>query len=163
MTAQSVANPSQSASSAVSTQVSTKATAAQPADSFVNSVGLNVHFSYYGSIYTAQTPQMISYIGQLNIRHLRDQMAWQGTSSSSAFYAVHDQLGNMGVKIDYILTALNYPMSQVAAYPGLVNDMEAVEAMNEYDASGDPSWVAEITAQQTALYGQIHGPRRRRT
>ena len=48
-------------------------------------------------------------------------------------------------------------MSQVAAYPGLVNDMEAAEVTNEYDGSGDPAWAAKITAQQTALYNQIHG------
>jgi hypothetical protein len=35
--------------------------------------------------------------------------------------------------------------------------MEAVEATNEYDASGDTSWVANIKAQQTTLYNQIHG------
>jgi hypothetical protein len=46
-------------------------------------------------------------------------------------------------------------MSQVASYPTLVNDMEAVEASNEYDTSGDPDWVQNITRQQDALYAEI--------
>ncbi len=125
----------------VSAPMSAMPVTAQWADSFVDSVGLNVHFSYTGSIYTSQTNQMVSAIQRLGVRHLRDQMTWSGTNPSSAFYAVHDQLGTLGVKTDYILTSINYPMSQVAAYPGLVNDMESVEAANEYDTSGDLNWV----------------------
>jgi hypothetical protein len=39
----------------------------------------------------------------------------------------------------------------------LVNDMEAVEATNEYDTSGDSQWVANIKSQQATLYNQIKG------
>ncbi len=146
-----------SAAFSISAPAATAAVPAQAADAFVDSVGLNVHFSYYGSVYTSQTPQMLSYLGQLGVRHLRDQMAWQGTSPSSAFYAIHDQLGTMGIKTDFIATSIDYPISQVAAYPGLVNDMEAAEAANEYDATGDPEWATKIEAQQSAIYSTIHG------
>lgn len=129
---------------------------AKPADGFVNSVGLNVHFSYYGSVYTTQSSQLIQRIAQLGVRHLRDQMAWEGTSvSDSPFYTIHNTLGSNGVKTDYILTSINYPMGQVGIYPTLVNDMEAAEATNEYDGSGDPNWVENITSQQRALYAEI--------
>lgn len=130
--------------------------AAQMADSFVDSVGVNVHFSYYGTVYTTQLQQMLTNISTLGVRHLRDQMAWQGASPGAPFYSVHNSLGAMGVKTDYILTSIDYPMSQVQAYPTLVDDMEAVEASNEYDASGDSNWVQNILAQQSALYSQIH-------
>jgi len=135
---------------------STNLVQSKSADSFVDSVGLNVHFSYYGSVYTNLSAQMIQNIQQLGVRHLRDQMAWQGTIvSSSPFYAIHNKLGTSGVKTDYILTSINYPMSQVRAYPTLVNDMEAVEASNEFDASGDSNWVKEITSQQDALCAEM--------
>ena len=34
--------------------------------------------------------------------------------------------------------------------------MEAIEAANEYDISGDRQWVAHITAQQSEIYSIIH-------
>lgn len=142
---------------AVGSTLNARPTQAQAADAFVNSVGVNVHFGYYGTSYSSQTPQLISYLGQLNVRHVRDSMVWQGTAPSSPFYQVHDQLGTMGIKTDYILLSPSYPMSQVAAYPSLVNDLEAVEPTNEYDASGDPNWAQTITHQQIDLYNQIHG------
>ena len=40
----------------ISAPVSATAVPAQAADAFVGSVGMNVHFSYNGSIYTSQTP-----------------------------------------------------------------------------------------------------------
>jgi hypothetical protein len=131
------------------------------ADKFVDSVGLNVHFSYYGSIYTNLSSQLIQDIGQLGVRHLRDQMAWEGTvESASPFYTIHNQLALKGVKTDYILTSITYPMSQVAAYPTLVNDMEAAEPANEFDASGDPNWIEKITGQETSLYQQMNSSSR---
>jgi hypothetical protein len=160
VTATSVANPAIFANAVISLAAplaGVMSTQAKSADSFVDSIGLNVHFSYYGSIYTSQSKQLVNEIAQLGVRHLRDQMAWQGSTPGAAFYAIHNQLGSLGVKTDYILTSIDYPMTQVAAYSELVNDMEAVEASNEYDASGDPSWVANIMAQQAALYTQIHG------
>ena len=127
------------------------------ADGFVDSVGLNVHFSYYGSVYTNQSSQLIQKIAQLGVRHLRDQMPWEGTNvGNSPFYTIHNTLGSNGVKTDYILTSINYPMGQVSIYPTLVNDMEAVEATNEYDGSGNYSWVQIITNQQAVLYAEIH-------
>ena len=128
---------------------------AQSADALVDSVGINVHFSYYGSVYTSQPAQMIQAISKLGIRHLRDQMAWQGMTPSSQFYALHNQLGLVGTKTDYILTDINYPASEIVAYPTLVNDMEAVEASNEYDGSGDPNWALNIKTQQSQLYSTV--------
>jgi hypothetical protein len=136
--------------------VSTSPMLAVPADNFVDSVGLNVHFSYIGSIYVSKTPEMLAAIRQLDVRHLRDQMYSGGSSASgSFFYVTHQTLAAMGVKTDFILTSLSQPLSQVVAFPLLANDMEAVEPANEYDASGDPHWVANIAAQQRQLYAKI--------
>jgi hypothetical protein len=139
----------------ISAPVSATAVPARAADAFVDSVGINVHFGYLGTIYTTQTPQMLSYLAQLNVRHLRDQMVAEAASTASTLFSIHNQLGAMGMKTDYGITSIDFPISQVTAYPTLVNDMEAVEASNEYDASGDPEWAAKIKAQQTSLYNQV--------
>ena len=129
---------------------------AKSADSFVDSVGLNVHFSFSGPYLTYES-QMLRALQSLGVRHLRDQMAWQGTSSGSPFYTVHKTLASYGIKTDYILTSIDYPMSQVTAYPSLVNDMEAIEPTNEYDASGASNWANAIRSQQETLANTVHG------
>jgi hypothetical protein len=146
-----------STSFAISASTNIPGVSAQSADAFVDSIGVNVHFGYYGSPYTTLVSQMVTYLSQMGVRHLRDNMIWEGTSASSLLYATHNQLGSLGMKTDYILTSLSQPMSQVASFAGLVNDMEAVEATNEYDTSGDPQWVTNIKIQQANLYNQIHG------
>jgi hypothetical protein len=125
-----------------------------PAGAFVDSIGINVHFNYYGSIYTNQTPLILTRLQQLGIRHLRDALCWQGNTPKNTYYLLHQQLGDLGYKTDYV-AYINQPTSQIATYPSLVNDMEAIEPANEYDISGDPAWVAHITAQQAALYSTI--------
>jgi hypothetical protein len=100
---------------------------------------------------------MLQALQSLGVRHVRDQMAWEGSSSNSPFYTVHKTLGSYGIKTDYILTSINYPMSQVQAYPSLVNDMEAVEATNEYDTSGASNWASAIRSQQTTLASTVRG------
>ena len=160
VTATSAADTSVSASSNVAliAPVDLPSVTAGSADAFVGSVGLNVHFDYIGTIYTSQTPMLLSAISQLSIRHLRDQLIWEGSSpSGSPFYLTHQQLATMGVKTDFQLNSISQPMSQVAAFPSLVNDMEAAEPWNEDDISGGSTWVADITAQETQLYAQIHG------
>ena len=124
---------------------------AKQADAFVDSIGMNVHFNYYGSIYTNNTPLMIASLQALGVRHLRDAMCWQGASPRNTYYLLHQLLGSLGFKTAYTAYA-NQPMSQVTTYPSLVPDMEAIEPANEWDNSGDANWVAEIIAQQTAIY-----------
>jgi hypothetical protein len=125
------------------------------AGDFINSIGVNVHFNYYGSIYTNNTPLMLLSLEQLGIHHLRDAMCWQGSTPKNTYYIVHQQLAQMGFKTDYVM-GMNQPMAQASAYPALVNDMEAVEPANEYDNSGDKNWVVNIQSQLSAIYSTFH-------
>jgi hypothetical protein len=120
------------------------------AESFVASVGINVHFNYYGSIYSKATPSMIARLQELGVMHLRDALCWQGPETWNTYYAVHQQLAALGFKTDYI-ASIDQPMNQIAAYPALVSDLEAIEPANEYDLSGDPAWPAKITAQTSQI------------
>jgi hypothetical protein len=127
---------------------------ASSASAFVSSVGINTHFNYYGSIYTNNTPLMIQRLQALGITHLRDGMCWQGPESWNTYYVVHQQLAGLGFKTDFV-TYYNQSPTQIAAYPALVTDAEAVEPANEYDVSGDPNWAANIKAQQKILFNTI--------
>ncbi len=127
---------------------------ARSAASFVSSVGINVHFNYYGSIYTNNTPLMIQSLQKLGITHLRDAMCWQGSQTWNTYYVQHQQLAALGFKTDYV-AYYNQPATQIAAYPALVNDAEAMEPANEYDNSGDSNWISNITAQQQLLYSTV--------
>ena len=136
------------------TSLTIPAIAASSADAFVGSIGITVHFSYYGSIYTNDTPQMIAALQTLGIRHLRDAMCWQGATPENTYYLLHQLLGSLGFSTDYVM-AYNQPLEEAIAYPGLVPDMEAVEGANEWDVSGDANWAADMTAQQAALFAAM--------
>lgn len=140
-----------------STPTSLFSVQAHTAYSFTASIGLNVHFSYWGTPYSAYQKELLADLSTLGIKHLRDQMDWQGSSAAEPFYEVHNQIGGMGIKTDYILEAIDTPMSEVTAYPTLVNDMEAIEAANEYDNSGVTGWASAIVAQQERLASTVHG------
>ena len=71
---------------------------ASSAGAFVDSVGLNVHFNYYGSIYTNQTPLMLERLKELGITHLRDALCWQGNTPENTYYILHHELGLLGYK-----------------------------------------------------------------
>lgn len=131
---------------------------ARSAESFVSSVGIDTHFNYYGSIYTNDTQLMIQSLQALGITHLRDAMCWQGSETWNTYYALHRQLAALGFKTDFI-ASYNQPASQIAVYPGLVSDAEAVEPANEYDNSGDAHWAADIAAQQEMLYNAMESSR----
>jgi hypothetical protein len=131
---------------------------ASSASAFVESLGVDVHFCYYGSIYTTNTPLMFSSLQALGIRHLRDNLCWQGPQSSNAFYIVHQQLASLGFATTYG-PSISQPISQITAYPTLVQDMEGIEAASEYDASGDPNWATVVIAQQQAIFQAMNGTR----
>jgi hypothetical protein len=128
--------------------------AAGSADGFVDFIGIDVHFNYYGSIYTQNTPLMLERMNQLGVRHLRDAMCWQGPQTWNTFYALHRQLGGLGYKTDYVMGP-SQPVAQASAYPGMVLDMEAVEAPNEWDDTGDANWARDITAVQAQLFSAM--------
>jgi Putative Ig domain len=124
---------------------------ARSADDFVNSVGVNTHFDYTGTPYTTQTSQILSYLGQLGVRHIRDAMHYE----DSPYYAIQNEIGTMGIKADYIMDSINQPLSQIAAFSAVVNNEESVEPANEYDTSGDANWGVDIKAQQTSLWNEV--------
>jgi hypothetical protein len=77
-------------------------------------------------------------------------------SGSSFYYTEHQQLAANGIHTDFI-SSINQPEALLKAYPARVGDMEALEAPNEYDVSGDPQWARSLAAFLPVLHDAVHG------
>ena len=129
---------------------------AAAADSFVNAVGVNVHFGVLDTPYTDRTQAMISALHAAGIRHVRDSLFDDDWFGSETYYSVHNQLAALGIKTDYI-TSIGQSVAEIQAYPMRVKDMEAIEAPNEQDNRNDPAWQGELTAYLPVLEEAVHG------
>lgn len=116
------------------------------ADSFVDSVGVNTHFSYTDSIYYQQFALVKQALLDLKIRHYRDGMH----TVPSNIYALHNELGNAGLKCLYVVDP-RLANSVIIGYPQMVNNMEALENANEADAAGGTGWVAPLQSSVSSL------------
>ena len=106
-----------------------------PADVFVDSVGVNIHLHYDGTLYVNDFPFIKNILQVGHFRHVRDGMidtTWQ------SYYDRHNELGKIGIQTLFI-SGLN---GVVADYPYRMFDcFGAYEAPNEPDLSGDSNWV----------------------
>jgi hypothetical protein len=135
-----------------------------PADSFVSSIGVNVH-SWQGVSDPTSSYNLnwIPLISQLGIRHVRDSFI-ATDQRAVVLQAATVQLSSQGIDIQYILDA-----------PGLANNLAllstfmtsniptpgGVEPWNEYDIkpgyqSGTPAqWISDVIAFQPQLYQAV--------
>ena len=100
------------------------AVAARSADAFVDSIGINTHFSFPGSAYTSPTAQTM--LSQLGVRHIRDQIYNAGATTSAALYATSGVQTNI---------AVDYLGDGVTPYVNALQNAwaESVEGPNEPD------------------------------
>ncbi len=119
----------------------------RPADAFVDSAGINVHLSNFSSFY-GNFPAVESLLQGLGVRHVRD-----GTAIGQPTVCAEDtQLAGAGMHID-LIAATSVDMSALASWVTCWgSSVEAIENPNEYDTSGDPNWVATLTAYAQLLY-----------
>jgi hypothetical protein len=71
----------------------------QTADAFVDSIGINTHFSYTDAIYHLDFPLVKQALLDLKIRHIRDGMH----TVPSDYYELQNELGDAGIRCCYIL------------------------------------------------------------
>jgi hypothetical protein len=111
------------------------------ADAFVDSVGVNVHLHHFDTPYT-NFAQVESALKALHLRHVRDGLV---DTTWKDYYNRHNQLGRDGIK-GLFITSANQSDNLLLDYPSRVKDsFEAYEAPNEYDQSGDSSWVSTLS------------------
>ncbi len=109
---------------------------AQQADLFVNSVGVNTHFTYTDTSYVQQFPRVLTKLSGSGIRHIRD--GFYNWSSSDPIVAEHQALAAAGIATDYVvpIDATTSP-STLTSFATLVGDLESIEATNECDAGNN--------------------------
>ena len=111
------------------------------ADQLVDSVGVNLHLHYDGTAYRDSFDLVKARLLELGVRHVRDGLidtTWQG------YYDRHNALGAAGIKGVFIASPdiSDFVLQQ---YPArMASSFEGYEAPNEYNASGDPNWVAKL-------------------
>jgi hypothetical protein len=142
---------SPAAPQAPSTAVALTSETAVAADAFVNSVGVNVHMHFADTSY-GNFAGVEKGLKDLGVRHLRDGLV---DTEWKPYYERLNELGRMGVK-SLLITSVKQKVEMVAGFPPRVADsIEAFEAPNEYDISGDKDWAATLTPFSRALFEAV--------
>ncbi|HYZ16423.1 MAG TPA: hypothetical protein VE591_08465, partial [Candidatus Acidoferrum sp.] len=120
------------------------------ADAFVDSIGVNVHLSYYGTPYGDNFSLVLQRLKTLGVRHVRDGFA-VGQNNLCGEYA---QLAAAGIH-DQSLTNVTSTTAELQSWAKCIGSaLEAFEGPNEYDINhgSDGSWPQTLSAYQATLY-----------
>jgi hypothetical protein len=138
---------------------STSATAAPAgsADSFVDSIGVNIH-TVGETPYREQFAGIEQRLGELGVRHVRDEL-FPGEPDQ---YEALNQLAADGIGVTTIVGPPSAGMTALEEMVAVLkNDLagsvEAVEGPNEYSTEGSPDWKNELVAYQRKLYEDVKG------
>ncbi len=134
------------------------AVTAKPADSFVESIGVNVHFGYTDTPYVESFATVEQRLGELGVRHVRDQI---GPAETAHYQRLHE-LAASGIKSTLILGDPTEPSTALGAMLAtlkttLAGSVDAVEGPNEYSTRGGTGWEAKLRAYQERLWNGIKG------
>jgi hypothetical protein len=136
---------------------------ALPADSLVDSIGVNVHMTYdntdYGDVTAVQ--KMLSTLG---VRHVRDGGKYYAADPGYNAYefGLYGDVGSLGIGFDLILDfdggtdpnpmppTVMTALRSLAASNGVTID--SFEGPNEVDRGGDANWVADTRSFMQSVY-----------
>jgi len=128
------------------------------ADRLADSVGVNVHMHYAGTLYT-DFELVRAKFAELGVRYLRDGLYDTGTTWQ-AYYDRHNALGAMGIKGLFTVAAPSVPEETLRTYPSRMSrSFEAYEATNEYDLSGVAAWPSLLRQSLAQLHALREDPR----
>lgn len=127
---------------------------ARPADSFVRSVGVNVHLGYTGSAYY-RIDQVRAVLAELGARYVRDGVGLNRPD----VYARMRALAADGVRVNLIVgdPQRRWGIGTLSQQLEMI-DRElrpaaaSLEAPNEYDNQGDSRWAAALGSYQRRLW-----------
>jgi hypothetical protein len=134
------------------------AEAARVADAFVDSVGVNVHLSYYGTLYGDNFSAVESLLTGLGIRHVRDGISPGQTNLCSEF----NQLASSGIHGDFIVGSWMSPSDVTTWDSCTARTADAYEGLNEWDTSHpatDGNWAQTDASVQQWLYSTVRSMR----
>jgi hypothetical protein len=142
---------------------------ARPADSFVDSVGVNIRLHHQGTVYdqgfaSIIRPKLLS----LGVRHVRDNAyTYASANAQTFFYQRCRALAQDGIRFD-LVTSIRTTGSDPTDFTKL-DDMwswcgggvEAYEGANEPDIAtipaGSPPWTTQTIDAQRALWNGVKG------
>ncbi len=136
---------------------------ARSADSFVDSVGVNIHLHYMDTTYAHFEDIVKPRLVALGVRHVRDG------ATDTTFHTYYDRLnalGKLGIKGLFVInprdiTAIgDQDRAFIKDFARRVPDsIEAYEGPNEYDFENnhksDPHWVQTLQEFQSVLYRTV--------
>jgi hypothetical protein len=135
------------------------AATARTADSFVDSIGVNVHFGFYDTPYYGEFPTVKQRLLELGVRHVRDELT---PDAGEEQYEALNELASAGIGSTLILgdpgdglAGLDALVDSVAAE--LPDAAEAVEGPNEYSTRGGSTWKEDLVVYQERLYENVKG------
>lgn len=142
---------------------------ARSADDFVNSIGVNVHLSYFQSPYgkgwdNIVKPKLLA----LGIRHIRDGgTVLPDDRWMQIVYGRMNDLAGHGVHSDLVIRlAQGEVEATVSGWDRLLQfalpSVESFEGLNEHDISRRPNWVEEVRSSQESLYARVKSDPRTR-
>jgi len=121
------------------------------ASAFVNSVGVNVHMSYFNTAYN-KWQEVRDKLLELGVHHVRDGACVGCKEQRRRLLA----LGAAGIKVDYIMREPGSPDSLPSLVDLLAGPMrstvDSIEGPNEYDHSADKQWAPHLRTYQRVLY-----------
>jgi hypothetical protein len=131
-------------------------TAAKPAAAFRDSIGVNVHMSYFSTAY-GNFAGIKDALLKLGVRHIRDGACATCTTSNSRLL----DLGAAGIRALLIIgspknTTGTLDENLAFVKTKMLGVVDALEGPNEYDYSGDPNWKANLWAYQTRFFTEVN-------
>jgi len=136
---------------------------ARSADDFVNSIGTNLHLSYFRTAYgtgwaTIIKPKLLA----LGVRHVRDAGSVVDDDRwMEQVYGRMKELADQGIRFNLIVGPPrgSQDYSTLSHFGRLLQYalpvVESFEGLNEHDLSRRPDWVSEVRSCQQALYTAV--------
>jgi hypothetical protein len=119
---------------------------AAQSDGFVDSIGVQTHISYINTAY-GNWPKVLAGLESLGVRHIRD-----GLPVTSTYLSIFQQMAAAGIRCTCGFALPNsLTASQISSFVQQTQNVEALEAPNECDASnncggGGVTGVANVVA-----------------
>jgi hypothetical protein len=132
------------------------ASPARPADSFVESIGVNTHTAYDWTAYGSGFDMVKQRLSELGVRHIREVLVPERPDQ----YQRLNELGAMGIHSTLVLgdpengsEGLSELVSTVSSQ--LAGSVDALEGPNEFDSRGGSGWAPKLAAYQQQLYSEV--------
>jgi len=132
------------------------ASPARPADSFVESIGVNTHTAYDWTAYGSGFDMVRQRLSELGLRHIREVLVPERPDQ----YQRLNELGAMGIHSTLVLgdpgngsEGLSELVSTVSSQ--LAGSVDALEGPNEFDSRGGSGWAPKLAAYQQQLHSEV--------